>query len=684
MCRSSDWVVRRRIEPVHFRRAASSRVQWFGIGAALLLAGAGCKEHAPDDLVDAGDTSEAIVFVKTNASETLNRNGEEANLYKLSPISPEGKLTPLTAFVGASISDPCVSFDGKFILFSMRPSGGRERGIYEIGADGRGLRQVTRGGDDFDPLYLPDGRILFTSSRAGEMDEYNHAPAEHLHIANADGSALHRISFNQSDDFDPVLLASGRVLFTRWEHFGNMNRFPLFAVNPDGTGAFHSFGPHGQNFFHPQPTPDGRIIAIASTEVNGDAGPIAFLKPEQGPADPASASDALHWDLLTPDINQDGAPWEQGTFKYPFPLGENRYAVSYALPAATEEEADYALYTLSVAQQGSGDATDPATISLHDLTFLYNDPETNELDAQLLAPHAKPPILPDVVIPSEQTGVFIAQDVFNRGTNDGQERPERGVDAIDRIAVFASRPTMRGEPNDFSANEFEKRSFLGYAPVESDGSFAIRVPADTPISFGTLDEHGRGFVVKRTWLYLRPGEVFDKCTGCHEDRVGQEPVPTNPHPLAAERPPTDLNVPVSARRILNYRETLAPVVEAKCAGCHLETYAERDTLLPDGTTATVIDTIPPPGDLDLTAIPDTTEMNRVFPRGYLSLSGETMEGKRESVVDPGFPRRSTLIDWLLGLGSRAGSPQHPEGEQALTAEEKESFNLWVLLGAQYR
>ncbi len=100
--------------------------------------------------------------------------------------------------------------------------------------------------------------------------------------------------------------------------------------------------------------------------------------------------------------------------------------------------------------------------------------------------------------------MFLAQDVFNRGTSDGQERPIEGIDVIDSIAVIAARPTRPGEMNDFSANEFEKRALIGIAPVQSDGSFRIKVPANTPISFATLDNLSRGFVVKRTHLFVRP------------------------------------------------------------------------------------------------------------------------------------------------------------------------------------
>jgi hypothetical protein len=648
-------------------RAPSTALALAAAACLLSLGSAGCRNSAPDDLIQQSSTTDALVFVKSKATETLNRDWSEGNLYKLSPISPDGVVTPLTNFVGASVSDPAVSFDGTKVLFSMRPPGGTWRNIYEINADGTGLRQVTSGGGhDFDPLYLPDDRILFTSTRAGEMDEYNHALTANLYVCDANGANIERISFNQSDDFDPELLPDGRVVYTRWEHFGTMNRFPLFATNPDGTGTFHRFGPHDRNFFHPTVTPEGRILAIESTMVNGDAGPIAVLKPEQGPADPSTGSNALHWNVITPLVNNNGMPWPYGVFKYPRSIGGNRFVVSYSLPAATDTDVDYGLYTFSLDQTGAGTVADPATFTAHSLTFLYNDPTTNEYDAQLLAPHAKPPIVPSVVDHNVTYGEFVSQDVFNRGTGDGQETPIKGTDPIDSIAVIYSRPTLQGEANDFSANEFEKRALIGFAPVYADGSFRIRVPADTPISFATLDKNGRGFVVKRTHLYVRPGESFTKCVGCHEDRKAGGDTPTNPNPIAALQPPTDLNRPVASFQVINYENDIGPIVAAKCVSCHQ----------PVGTT-------PAAGNLDLTAVPDTARMNRIFPRGYINLSGESMKLAQQE-VDPAFPRRSRLIDYVLGLGSHASQGMHPTGADSLTAVERRKFNLWVLLGAQYK
>src|SRR5438309_806383 len=94
-------------------------------------------------LTAVGSNSSSAVISR---SVPLNRSDAPSNLYKLSPIAPDGVVTPITNFNGAAISDPAVSFDGQKIMFSMRPSGGAHHNIYEINADGTGLRQVTSGG----------------------------------------------------------------------------------------------------------------------------------------------------------------------------------------------------------------------------------------------------------------------------------------------------------------------------------------------------------------------------------------------------------------------------------------------------------------------------------------------------------------------------------------------------------
>jgi hypothetical protein len=78
-----------------------------------------------------------------------------------------GEVKTLLVVPDGVARDLEVSFDGRKVLFAMRRNAADDYHLYEIGADGSGLRQLTRGEglSDIDPIYLPDGRILFTSTR---------------------------------------------------------------------------------------------------------------------------------------------------------------------------------------------------------------------------------------------------------------------------------------------------------------------------------------------------------------------------------------------------------------------------------------------------------------------------------------------------------------------------------------
>ena len=477
-------------------RFATTENLRFGVVTPTLVArssrsciGVGCRDSAPDDLILQEETTEALVFVKTDGEETLNRSWAEGNLYKLSPISPDGVVTPITNFTGAAHlrsvrlvrrqEDPVLDAPAR----RRQPQHLRDQRRRHRAAPGDERRRSR-----LRPA-LPARRPHHVHQLARrEMDEYNHAPAEHLYICDVDGGNLERVSFNQSDDFDPTLLPDGRIVYTRWEHFGTQNRFPLFFTNPDGTAPFHVFGPHDRNFFHAAPTPDGRLIAIESTMIEEDAGPIAVLKPERARPTRRWATRTMHWDVLTPQVNNDGEPWPYGAFKYPFPIGGNRYVASYTLPAAPRR-------TSTTASTRSR-STRPAPARRRSGHVLDRQPDVplqrpgHERVRRAAAGAAREAAGHRVDgRPNVDYGVFLAKTCSTAarrrpgvpGARRRRDRQHRG----DR-----RRPDPAGEMNDFSANEFEKRALLGFAPVQPDGSFRIKVPANTPISFATLDDAG--------------------------------------------------------------------------------------------------------------------------------------------------------------------------------------------------
>ena len=137
------------------------------------------------------------------------------------------------------VRDPEVYFDGRKLVFSMRTNTADSYHIYEINADGTGLRQLTFAPDvdDLDPLYLPDGGIVFSSTREPKYCMCNRHIMANLFRMDADGANIHQIGKSTLFEGHGSLMPDGRILYDRWEYvdrnFGDAQA--LWTVNPDGT-----------------------------------------------------------------------------------------------------------------------------------------------------------------------------------------------------------------------------------------------------------------------------------------------------------------------------------------------------------------------------------------------------------------------------------------------------------------
>ncbi|MCP4510621.1 MAG: hypothetical protein GY826_29955, partial [Fuerstiella sp.] len=199
-----------------------------------------------------------------------------AQIVKLSPPTPEGKLTVLTEEFYA-VEEPEISYDAKKILFAGKKTEQDEWNVWEMNIDGSGKRQITKDmGEVCSPCYLADGRILFSSTRhvglepERNRDEYDRDFARLIHRCELDGSNVEQLSFNVSSDSESIVMRDGRILFQSWQHHGM--RFhasgasAFFTMNPDGTGFIDFFGNHRGGFrWKQREMPDGRIVFIDST-----------------------------------------------------------------------------------------------------------------------------------------------------------------------------------------------------------------------------------------------------------------------------------------------------------------------------------------------------------------------------------------------------------------------------------
>ncbi len=516
------------------------------LASALLSA---CLQPA-DEILKSSHKATSLVFVKetsidNNRSNAMRSNVDEfypgTDICLLTPISPNGKVENLTAAYtrgGSSntrdwgaAADPEISFDGKRLLFSMRKAGSRRWSIYEMDLETRNLVQLTDPtvGDDIDPAYLTDDRIVFSSTRAQIVDEYERRQVPQLHVADRkpDGTMgePRRISTNQSHDNNPFLHSSGKILFSRWDHLGNPNKIPLFSINQDGTGQFVAYGADG-------PRASGSRTFLEAREL-ADGGIVSSLMERNSPFE-GGAIVIIDLSRFTEDpvfITPNDVPFNNtrdtanAIFKTPHPIqdgGKERILVAmspHAVGRDMSSGVDYGLYVMD--KDGKN------------LTLVYNDASTNDHSPIPVAPRRLPALtqnsneVAQAIAQNKTTGMFFDANVYSRMDNDGHMKPNpdfinadgsKGEVKYVRVMEAIPLPVDRNKRGgNLGRTNFEKQRVIGYADVREDGSFSIEVPAKTALHLQTLNESGLMLVNQLQWIQVMPGERR-LCTGCHGPR----------------------------------------------------------------------------------------------------------------------------------------------------------------------
>ena len=183
------------------------------------------NEHGPDETMFQSNEHNARFFAGRGALQVLDlATGQTRTLLEV----PQGIAR-----------DPVVHFDGRRILFSMRRNREDDYHLYEIQADGSGLKQLTFAPHvtDIQPVWLPDGRILFSSTRQPKYIQCQRHLMASLFLMEGDGANIRQVGFNTLFEGRSSLLPDGRVLYSRWEyvdkHFSSA--YGLWTMNPDGT-----------------------------------------------------------------------------------------------------------------------------------------------------------------------------------------------------------------------------------------------------------------------------------------------------------------------------------------------------------------------------------------------------------------------------------------------------------------
>lgn len=542
--------------------------------------------------------------------------------------------------------------------------------VFEMNVDGSGVRQLTFGRyDDFDPRYLPDGRIVLLSTRKGTAlqtgahsaaatlartcpDSFvrcgggNQRPVAvfTLHTMDADGGDWRSISAFENFEWTPAVADDGRILYARWDYIDRFNGhfFSLWSKNPDGANpqlVYGNYTVRPQCVFQARPIPGSqRLVFTATGHHSITGGSLVLLDRGRGSEFERPLT------RLTPEVCfPETEGWPDSYYVDPWPLDERYFLVAWSdrrLPPHTQMTAD--------------DPRNPPNAcgiyvfdAFGNLTLLHRDPDISSVSPVPIRARRAPPVIADATDwAGRQEGAFVMQDVYC-----GLEGVPRG--AVHSLRVVAVPPKVQPQMNSpvlgVSAEDPGKY-VLGTAPVETDGSAHFRVPSGVPVFFQALDAEGLAIQTMRSLTEVQPGRTLG-CVGCHEHRDSAPP--TVAAPLAALREPSRLSPEPDGTWPLSFDQLVQPVLDRHCTACHRPNAADAAAAAIDLTVGQAYQRLLDYADGDLRKL--AFEADR-------SYANQT-------------PARNSKLFRLL-----TAEPTH--GGVRLTAEERRRLAVWMDTYAQ--
>jgi hypothetical protein len=560
---------------------------------------------------------EKIVFVKRYTynsnhyyTEFLNSKWKPGgNLCVLSLKTGEVKeLAP--ALAGGVFGAFDISFDAQRVVFAYKASPDIGYRLYETGIDGNGLKQLTfspdnedeiietyrldgyhHGTEDLDPCYLPDGGIVFISTRChfGILcDAPDIFPTTVLYRIDGDGKNMRKLSNSSVSENTPCLLPDGRIMYTRWEYVdkGAVSVKCLWAMNPDGSNSVEIYGndvaipttmvmgrpiPNSPNEYVFTGTPHcpqncvGTIIRINTMKNIRTGEPMTYMTPY---------TDIRYEPGFAFRDTTDTSKWYQDSqgkgplFRESYPLSRTEFLVSHKPAGPRWHDAkSYQLYLLY-----EGGRVEP----------IYSGKEISCFRPTPLVAREVPPVIPshpNRELADKNLAECIVTDVYS-----GMAGVEKGSVKYLRVLEQVPRPwgARRFYKPNYTQDEYDQQHVTiskdthlglkiqhGVVTVEDDGSARFLVPAERNIFLQALDANYKAIQTERTYVNYMPGEVRS-CIGCHES-TSQAPRTNRNTPKAMKRAaeiPYAQAGETSAARTLSYARDVQPVWDKHCLNCH--------------------------------------------------------------------------------------------------------------------
>jgi hypothetical protein len=501
--------------------------------------------------------------------------------------SSETEITAGLFAAGAlyDVKDLVASPDGRTLLFALRaprlenvPDELQPKwDLWRYDVVGKSLSpliadpQLAQRGHDISPAFLPDNRIIFSSTRQSTsrqilldefkpqytaLDEDLAVPAFNLHVMNADGTGLVQLSFNLSHDVYPVVLDDGHILYSRWDNQSDRSMFNWYQMRPDGSENQLVYGWHSHQTgaagstveFSKAVVLDDGAISTALTSIDApyyNSWPqrvaLALASDNQQPLAGETLNQPAQTPLFPWAFDNTSRPERAGAINSYAAVkdGTGRYLVSWS-PCRVVQQT----LILSCAQVAA-DAELQLAAPLYGL-WLFDTKKQTQVPVR---PGREGLLVHEpVILQSYRAGTFLPQNpklnselveedaavldirsVYDfagvASVNIAQLADPMQSTAIQRPARFLR--LVRGVPlppadvlavPNFAFGVSRRqlmREILGTVAIEPDGSVQVKVPANVPFNLSVLNARGQAISpLHQQWITLRPGETRS-CNGCH-------------------------------------------------------------------------------------------------------------------------------------------------------------------------
>ena len=444
--------------------------------------------------------------------------------------------------------------------------------IFKANSDGSSVQQLTDGQwDDFDPVFLPNGRIVFISGRAAGNQRCGRRflPTCTLFGMMSDGSDIQQLSWHDTNEWHPSVNNQGMLIYSRWDYVDRDSDVAhhLWFCYPDGRDprsmhgnypAYRSSRPWME--LQCRAVPDSRkIIAVAAPHHGESYGSLVLI--DQFIPDDRAMSQIKRITPLSAFPESETTPgksWRKGGRKNsqrdwhygtPWPLSEDFYLCVYAPTESKRNRTNFGIYLVD---------------SFGNRELIYRDPAISCLDPIPLRPRSRPPEIP---VQTKQmradretetppaTGTVSVMNVY-----EGEFPIPDGVKIKElRIINFFPKSTFSvNNPRIGHAEQSLARGVLGTVPVEEDGSVFFECPAGAGIAFQLLDENGMMVQNMRSDTYVHPGETLS-CIGCHEDKWQAPKI--KGIPMALRRAPSKIKPECPGSWPISFPRLVQPVLD---------------------------------------------------------------------------------------------------------------------------